>query len=149
MLDPSIRRVCAAHRDLFHTHPQPPLQSQSQSQSQSHSPLQIPHHGFAADVWSFGVLAYICLSGCHPLDLSGEDEDHVVAHRTRIGDVIPMEGVQWECVSLQARMFMCVVRVAQLILRKCNNMCISRCLRVNPAERPGFQECLDDPWCDD
>ena len=73
--------------------------------------LQIPHHGFAADVWSFGVLAYICLSGCHPLDLSGEDEDTVVAHRTRTGDVIPMKGVHWECVSEQARTFMCGARV--------------------------------------
>lgn len=23
----------------------------------------------------------------------------------------------------------------------------SRCLRVNPAERPSFQDCLSDPWC--
>jgi hypothetical protein len=68
---------------------------------------QIQHHGFAADVWSFGVLAYICLSGCHPLDLSGEDESSVVAQRTRMGDVIPMTGQYWESVSEQARAFMC------------------------------------------
>ena len=68
---------------------------------------QVHHHGFAADVWSFGVLAYICLSGCHPLDLSGEDESSVVAQRTRMGDVIPMTGQYWETVSEQARAFMC------------------------------------------
>lgn len=69
--------------------------------------LQVLHHGFAADVWSFGVLAYICLSGCHPVDLTGEDEDSLVAHRTRMGDVIPMTGKYWESVSEQARTFMC------------------------------------------
>jgi hypothetical protein len=68
--------------------------------------LQVPHHGFAADVWSFGVLAYICLSGCHPLDHSGEDDNSVVAQRTRMGDVIPMTGQYWESVSEQARAFM-------------------------------------------
>jgi hypothetical protein len=68
--------------------------------------LQVPHHGFAADVWSFGVLAYICLSGCHPLDHSGEDDNSIVAQRTRMGDVIPMTGQYWESVSEQARAFM-------------------------------------------
>jgi serine/threonine protein kinase len=69
--------------------------------------FQVPHHGFAADVWSFGVLAYICLSGCHPLDLTGEDDDSLIANRTRMGDVIPMTGKYWENVSEQARTFMC------------------------------------------
>jgi serine/threonine protein kinase len=70
------------------------------------TPIQIHHHGFAADVWSFGVLAYICLSGCHPLDVTGEDEDAVVARRNRAGEVLPMTGEYWECVSEQARAFM-------------------------------------------
>jgi serine/threonine protein kinase len=69
--------------------------------------LQVHHHGFAADVWSFGVLAYICLSGSHPLDLTGEDEDSVVAQRTRMGDVLPMTGRHWVNVTEQARAFMC------------------------------------------
>lgn len=69
--------------------------------------MQVHHHGFAADVWSFGVLAYICLSGCHPLDLTGEDEDIVVAERTRMGDVLPMTGRHWVNVSEQAQAFMC------------------------------------------
>jgi hypothetical protein len=75
---------------------------------------QVHHHGFAADVWSFGVLAYICLSGCHPLDFSGEDENAVVAQRTRTGDIIPMTGQYWETVSEQARAFMCVGRTLRI-----------------------------------
>ncbi|KAJ1487746.1 kinase-like domain-containing protein, partial [Baffinella frigidus] len=84
-------------------------------------------HSFAADVWSFGAMVYVLLCGHHPFDY-GDDEDEVISERVRKGEVLPMEGENWQYISKEAVAF------------------IAKCLVVDVAERATVDECLAHPW---
>ena len=58
-------------------------------------------YGKGADMWSVGVIAYVCLSGRPPFNEELQDEIHVY-----INEVLKFDGECWATVSSQAKAFL-------------------------------------------
>lgn len=85
--------------------------------------LRRPYSG-KVDVFGAGVVAYVLLSGTEPFT---GDNDVQTAEQTCAG-AVDFEGEEWADVSEAAVDF------------------VSRCLAVDPAERPTAAEALELPW---
>lgn len=81
-------------------------------------------YGVASDVWSFGVVVYVLLSGLHPFDAPTAKE---VSKKVRKASVT-LSGEIWETISKDARDF------------------ISGLLTKSPAERFSAKQALEHQW---
>eukprot|EP00930_Biecheleria_cincta_P074280 TRINITY_DN61488_c0_g1_i1.p1 TRINITY_DN61488_c0_g1~~TRINITY_DN61488_c0_g1_i1.p1 ORF type:complete len:320 (+),score=64.76 TRINITY_DN61488_c0_g1_i1:103-1062(+) len=81
-------------------------------------------YGLASDVWSFGMVVYVLLSGSHPFDAPTAKE---VAKKVKKANYT-LSGESWETVSKDARDF------------------ISGLLTKNPAERLSAKQALEHQW---
>lgn len=81
-------------------------------------------YGLASDLWSFGVVVYVLLSGSHPFDAPTAKE---VAKKVKKAH-FTLSGDSWEAISKDAQDF------------------ISGLLTKNPAERLSAQQALEHQW---
>lgn len=79
-------------------------------------------YGFAADIWSVGVITYVTLSGSPPFKSSDLDG------QVRTASFKPMVGPRWEKVPNEAKDL------------------VNQVLVVDPHARPTARGCLDHPW---
>jgi serine/threonine-protein kinase CHEK2 len=78
------------------------------------------------DMWSLGMLLFVCLAGWQPYD-----DSHVPSHGTDFASfTLPIMRLEapWDIISKEGQLF------------------TIRLLQVNPEERPSAQEALEDPW---
>jgi len=81
-------------------------------------------YSFSCDIWSFGVLAYVTLSGRYPFACNG----HAEAARNIMAGEFSFDGSEWARVSTSAKDF------------------ISICLKSDPTLRPSASATLKHKW---
>lgn len=84
------------------------------------------HYGLKADVWSCGVIAFVCLGGYAPFE--GADDDEVLQAVLDFDGQLDFDDPVWDGISDEAADF-----VAQL-------------LTYDQNERPSAEEALQHPW---
>lgn len=77
---------------------------------------------YQADVWSLGIVTYMCASGAPPFKIGPNPK------KILFGEYKPMEGKRWDGVPSELKTL------------------IARMLTVNPVERITMKELIDDPW---
>ena len=80
-------------------------------------------YGKGADMWSVGVIAYVCLSGCPPFNEELQDSIHI-----HIKEVLKFQNERWSGVSDQAKDFLRTLLV------------------VDEGKRSTALEALEHPW---